>query len=229
MVASHWVSSQFGHFRCVLTLAQDCLGPNQKKEVLFAILDKEGPPPAGQPKRRTIAIDESTTFVCARCSSHLNCFICHKEDIRSHESMPGPKVPQGDRLGDENKPDHMNVDEERERGTLQSPTHLLFRCWRCKQAAHYEHRVSPSSVCTAQLTHNAVKSPSYQESTTEHLASHYQRQSHKGGDAWSCHQCREWIWTIDMVCYVYDHVTLLNDDKDLRMETIPGGCDRRAS
>ncbi|ADV21994.1 pol II transcription elongation factor [Cryptococcus gattii E566] len=67
---------------------------------------------------------------------------------------------------------------------LQSNTPLLFRCLRCKQAAHYEHLKVPKSL--GENAHLAEIAHTYQTQTDD-------------GAAWTCHQCRESPWGIDIV------------------------------
>ncbi|WVQ83032.1 hypothetical protein IAT38_005170 [Cryptococcus sp. DSM 104549] len=61
---------------------------------------------------------------------------------------------------------------------------LLFRCLRCKQAAHYEHLRAPPSL---------GPSP-----TAARVARYYQYPSEEG-PAWNCHLCHDWPWAVDII------------------------------
>lgn len=114
---------------------QGCLGANQKQEVLLAILDTEGPPREGQPRRRSVGIGETATFTCSRCSKHPECFVCHKGKIAVGE------VDQLTTGGAKGSSEMASMDikgMDRANGSEPSAA-LLFRCLRCKQAVHYEH------------------------------------------------------------------------------------------
>ncbi|EIW67468.1 hypothetical protein TREMEDRAFT_40234, partial [Tremella mesenterica DSM 1558] len=206
---------------CVVASHWGCLGPNQKKEVLDDLRGEEGP----ESKRRTVAIDESASFTCARCKITQECFVCHKVEDEPVLSGSAKSVSEGDKASSENvksptethkspttpKPDQVNgemevdnetgdvtnevkvkspqpmeidiPDKEKDKETLSS---ILFRCLRCKQTAHYSHLRNPFV--------EGEKHPLAEK------AFHYQHSSNKRvKDQWWCHQCREWIWAVDII------------------------------
>ncbi|WVN90608.1 uncharacterized protein L203_105849 [Cryptococcus depauperatus CBS 7841] len=61
---------------------------------------------------------------------------------------------------------------------------LLFRCLRCKQAAHYEHLRPPKNL--GENFTLLEKVHDYQSTTED-------------GKAWHCHECRDWPWGVDMI------------------------------
>lgn len=154
-------------------IPQGCLAPTQQKEVLLALYAEEGPPLPGQPRRRSVGIDETTTFTCARCKASTKCFVCHEERVESVQDK-ATAVREEKATAVQNEKNlsaeaeggvQHNVEETREgagaqtRGLAeeeqvehveqaeqaeQAEVSLLFRCVRCKQAAHYEHRKSLS-------------------------------------------------------------------------------------
>ena len=113
--------------------------------MVHAIIDKEGPPREGQTKRLSIGIDESTSFVCSRCSSHPKCSFCHQEKLhidhtdngRIYKGKNPVELPREEEKGEV---EPMEVDGKGGKGIVEHPALLLFRCLRCKQAWHYEHR-----------------------------------------------------------------------------------------
>ena len=123
--------------------SQGCLGGNQKKDVLNTILAREGPPAEGEPRRKAIRIDESATFVCSRCNNDPRCFVCVAGKVESKgkkTSVEGAKAGSGDggtMVGDD---EPLEVSGRDEQGEETDDATLLFRCWRCKQAAHYPCR-----------------------------------------------------------------------------------------
>ncbi len=110
--------------------------------MLSTILEKEGPPPEGQRKRKSIGIDESTNFVCARCSSNPKCLVCLEEKVHEARKANGNTGERSEVGEGDMKPMEVNERKSEDQTDIAAP--LLFRCWRCKQAAHYEHRMFPS-------------------------------------------------------------------------------------
>lgn len=139
-VASHWVSLHNGYRKAD---DQKCLSPAQQKKVLAEIAARS-PDEAG---RRSIGIDEAATFTCSRCEAYPVCFVCQKSHIKvsrpaTPESVDGESAQdtakKPSQPGAEGEP--IDVDDD-EGGLIKSaPAPLLFRCDRCKQAVHYEHR-----------------------------------------------------------------------------------------
>ncbi|WVQ96611.1 hypothetical protein IAU59_003716 [Kwoniella sp. CBS 9459] len=168
---------------CTNSTHWGCLSPTQKKEVLWALLDQEGPPLGGAKPRRSVKIDESFEYTCARCAVDPRCFVCHqpggtgtqdeKTETNNTDDGDGKDEAAGDQKVDIDK---QNQDEE------EKPP--MFRCLRCKQCVHYEHLEVPRSL---------GDTPPLKD-----VANHYQIRTGEG-EAWFCHQCREWIWTVDII------------------------------
>nr|XP_019045482.1 hypothetical protein I302_05872 [Kwoniella bestiolae CBS 10118]OCF24412.1 hypothetical protein I302_05872 [Kwoniella bestiolae CBS 10118] len=180
--------------KCVVSSHWGCLTPAQKKDVLTDIREREGSPAEGEKRRRSVAVDESATFICAKCVLNPDCFVCHKDKIKEKNPKPESKEDaEGGKANDVNRSEKMDVDdpenrkpqeEEVEVEAEEEETIPKFRCLPCKQSVHYEHLDVP---------HSLGQDPSLPE-----VAFHYQHET-DGGDAWICHQCREWIWTVDIV------------------------------
>ncbi len=49
------------------------------------------------------------------------------------------------------------------------------------------------------LNDNLVKQPEDEKLNLTKVAEHYQNQTDARRDAWFCHQCRAWVWTVDLV------------------------------
>ncbi|WWD18597.1 hypothetical protein CI109_103050 [Kwoniella shandongensis] len=178
--------------KCVVSSHWGCLAANQKKEVLSMLLDREGPPAPGERPRRSVKIDEATEFTCSKCALNPKCFACHEEKI-DMQKREGMHVDGDDKViglskddVEEAKDDKMDIDEKspmKEEQEADQEDNPLFRCFRCKQCVHYEHLEVPASLRGKRLAE---------------VADHYQRRT-EGGDAWICHQCRAWIWTVDII------------------------------
>ncbi|OCF72795.1 hypothetical protein I204_06024 [Kwoniella mangroviensis CBS 8886] len=168
--------------KCVVSSHWGCLTPTQRKDVLADIREREGTPAEGEKPRKKIAIDEAATFVCAKCALNPDCFVCHKDEIKEKASIAQDKK-DVTKNGDE-EDEKMDVDEPEDQkdGNDKDEEEIpKFRCLRCKQCVHYEHLDVPLSL---------AENPSLPE-----VAFHYQHRTEEG-DAWICHQCRAWIWTI---------------------------------
>lgn len=110
---------------------QNCLGAGQQKQVSSDLLDKEGPPDAGDKPRRSLGIDEQATFVCTRCTADPSCFECHEEKV-----VDAAAAPANDKDGDiKMKEEDVPLDPKKPR----AEEALLFRCHRCHSSCHYEH------------------------------------------------------------------------------------------
>ncbi|KAL7423006.1 hypothetical protein Q5752_002304 [Cryptotrichosporon argae] len=200
--------------RCVVSCHWGCLGPTQKRDVLvrFAMMSPQ------ETGRKSVAIDEEGTFICARCASWGRCFVCNEEwqmggakdetDEKDEKNEQDGKdalkeeVEQAPTAKDASKSaDRMYVDKQLDadgggsvketidpigltHADAEEPAPYLFRCIRCRQAAHYEH----------------LKNPFHddEEHTLNDIAEHYQTRS-SAGQAWFCHQCRDWQQTVDLV------------------------------
>ncbi|WVF69124.1 hypothetical protein IAT40_003898 [Kwoniella sp. CBS 6097] len=167
---------------CTNSIHWGCLTPPQKKDVLWVLLDQEGPPLGGAKPRRSVKIDESFEYTCARCTLNPRCFVCHEAGGGAGTENDDNKA----KITDEDAKDvvvdgveKMDVDK-----TDEEEKPPMFRCLRCKQCVHYEHLEIPRSL---------GDSPRLAE-----IANHYQSRSGEG-EAWFCHQCREWIWTVDII------------------------------
>ena len=117
----------------------------------------------GRRKIREVEIDEEASFLCSRCSSNPKCMVCHqdklsadpKEDVKTNGIMPSimdPKtVTNGDAEARPSGPQTAKGEEEEEEQVEEEEADdgpLRFRCFRCKQEAHYEHcKLHPSFDC----------------------------------------------------------------------------------
>ncbi|WWC62726.1 uncharacterized protein I303_105323 [Kwoniella dejecticola CBS 10117] len=186
--------------KCVVSSHWGCIAAPIQKEIITELRQREGSPPPGQRLRRSIAIDESASFVCAKCSLDPACFVCHQDHSNASTAHPGhdPNELQDDDISKEPKKDvKMDVDDvppvlESETGqkapiTIEEEDQDAipkFRCIRCKQGVHYQHLTVPRSLG--------------EDPTLPEIAYHYKNRTSEG-EAWLCHQCREWIWTVDIV------------------------------
>jgi hypothetical protein len=122
--------------------------------VLIELQAKEGPVEHGRRKIRGVEIHEEATFTCSKCSVSLGCLVCHKDKPPDEGDGPKDASPtagghsitnghdkRADVDGDGDMPEanaspykkeNQDEDEEQE-------SYLRFRCFRCKQEAHYEH------------------------------------------------------------------------------------------
>ncbi|KAE8538898.1 hypothetical protein D1P53_005266 [Cryptococcus gattii VGV] len=115
------------------------------------------------PLRKTLAIGQETDFLCAKCTEGAPCFVCCKDELQMNTAgefqvnTDSVRIDQSKdestRVVDVGQDGTMDVDSlnaqvvpltaavsEKEAAQPQlKNTPLLFRCLRCKQAAHYEH------------------------------------------------------------------------------------------
>jgi len=111
----------------------------------------EGPVEHGRRKIREVEIDDEASFLCSRCSSNPKCMVCHqdkllaepKEDVKSNGVLLSITDLKTDTNGEaEAGPSGSQtvIDESEEEEVQQEDDGpLRFRCFRCKQEAHYEH------------------------------------------------------------------------------------------
>jgi hypothetical protein len=113
----------------------------------------EGPVEHGRRKIGEVEIDEEASFICSKCSTNPKCMVCHQnklpEDPKEEEvktngdisSVADPKKningegeagPNGSQTAKDDMEEEEKIEEE-DGGPLR------FRCFRCKQEAHYEH------------------------------------------------------------------------------------------
>jgi hypothetical protein len=79
---------------------------------------------------------------------------------------------------------------------------------------------------TVKLIRFAVKRPKEKMSGTAEVAESYQYPTDNGRDGWFCHECRDWVWTVDIVRFlnIDDVGAKVNASTDLRLETLAGRC-----
>lgn len=118
----------------------------------------------GRPKVRGVGIDEEATFLCVRCDHPVSkCFVCHydqlpkedaalpapnekKQDDESNHANTQGEGDEGDVMGKvedmlrEIEPGEAVKDNNEAKGEEEEEEPIRFRCIRCKQEAHYEHR-----------------------------------------------------------------------------------------
>ncbi|ORX37279.1 SNF2 family N-terminal domain-domain-containing protein [Kockovaella imperatae] len=200
--------------KCVISSHWDCLASTQQKDVLLTLAEKEGPPKPGERRRKSVKIDERAGFVCARCTAVAKCFVCHKErlptdqdrEVIKKQDEPEAMEPVAEgaastsmlngnttmevdvdddttavrNLRDERPTANGDADEAE--NSPEAEAALMFRCVRCKLACHYLHHCSASEVGV--------------DSSLARKASWYQETPRQ----WTCHQCRDWIWPVDIIC-----------------------------
>jgi hypothetical protein len=120
VVSKHWVGL-ISHHNDEAD-GQGCLLGNEKKQTLEDLQAQEGPVEHGCRKIRGVGIDEEASFLCSRCRDDPRCLVCHNDKL--------PKETQ-DKIEAAGEDHDMDADDRR--------GHLRFRCFRCKQEAHYEH------------------------------------------------------------------------------------------
>ncbi|WWC88517.1 uncharacterized protein L201_003428 [Kwoniella dendrophila CBS 6074] len=180
--------------RCVVSSHWGCLSIDQKKDVLADLREREGSPEEGEKPRRSVEIDESYNFVCAKCTLNPECFVCHEDDISQNSKNSAKLSDKNKEEGEKDKAeedddeimeiDNPDQDKKEKEEKEQEDIVPKFRCLRCKQCVHYEHLEVP---------HSLGKNPSLPR-----IAYHYQNHTNEGS-AWICHQCREWIWLVDII------------------------------
>lgn len=201
-----WVTCR----RCVVASHYGCLSASQKKAVLESLRSQDlaalgNIDPTTQasdvPLRKTVPIQQEADFLCAKCGEGVPCFVCCKDELLNVDPVTvGRRKDDDAGVVDVGKEDSMtDMDSskapqlpplaeavsDKEIGSPQpKSTRPLFRCLRCRQAAHYEHLKVPEPL---------GENPDLAE-----IAHHYQTQT-DDGDAWTCHQCRASPWGIDIV------------------------------
>jgi hypothetical protein len=134
---------------------QGCLLGNEKKQSLEDLQAQEGPVEHGCRKIRSVGIDEEASFLCSKCRDDPRCLVCHKDklpkdtqgdktDVNDKTKPPAPEVQlaNGDGLKHSqptSKDKNETEEEDHDMDEDDSHGHLRFRCFRCKQEAHYEH------------------------------------------------------------------------------------------
>jgi hypothetical protein len=113
---------------------------------------QEGPVEHGRRKIREVEIDEEASFLCSKCSANPKCMVCHqnklleevKEELKAKGDKSSVTDPKKDTIGEgEAGPNGSQTakdeTEEEEKIEERDDGPLRFRCFRCKQEAHYEH------------------------------------------------------------------------------------------
>jgi hypothetical protein len=115
----------------------------------------EGPVEHGRRKIREVEIDEEASFLCSKCSTNPKCMVCHQnklpgdpkgEEVKTNGDISSTTDPKKDINGEgeagpsgsQTAKDRDETEEE-EKGEEEDDGPLRFRCFRCKQEAHYEH------------------------------------------------------------------------------------------
>jgi hypothetical protein len=113
----------------------------------------EGPVEHGRRKIREVEIDEEASFLCSKCSANPQCMVCHQnklpgdpkgKEIKTNGDISSITDPTKDinaegeagLNGSQTAKEDM---EEEEKLEEEDDGPLRFRCFRCKQEAHYEH------------------------------------------------------------------------------------------
>ena len=152
-------------------------------------------------------IDETVDFTCARCAAGEGCMVCKGgpwqqggENVHETNAKGEAKIEGGD---------DVEMKEDMSAEPVEKKWKPFFRCYRCKQTCHYGHctyrpliaRGPPSYLRAGRsAAHDAVRDPFQDEEKHDlnDIAEAYQKPFTRN-DPWTCHCCREWIWTVDMV------------------------------
>lgn len=153
-------------FEGIGLIYQGCLLGNEKKQTLEDLQEQEGPVEHGCRKIRGVGIDEEASFLCSRCRDDPKCLVCHEDklpkDIPDNrlvtEGKTNEAADQDMSVVEVVNADGQNASQpvskekkektEAEGGDVdmeedERDGYLRFRCFRCKQEAHYEHRQLP--------------------------------------------------------------------------------------
>jgi hypothetical protein len=127
------------------------LSDSQRKKVLVELQLQEGPVEHGCRKIRGVKIDEEASFLCGRCTPGSKCLVCHEDKVSAAHlgttansdanganghGVKQEKAAEGDVEMDDGVSTKIDTAVEKQ----DDEGYLLFRCYRCKQEAHYEHR-----------------------------------------------------------------------------------------
>lgn len=142
---------------------------NEKKQTLEDLQEQEGPVEHGCRKIRGVGIDEEASFLCSRCRDHPRCLVCHEDKLpkdiphsqpvtngKTHDAADQAlsivEVVNADgqdasqpvsKEKTEAEGEDIDMEEDERDG------YLRFRCFRCKQEAHYEHcKLTPYGIRT---------------------------------------------------------------------------------
>jgi hypothetical protein len=120
---------------------------------LIDLQAQEGPVEHGRRKIREVEIDEEASFLCSKCSTNPKCMVCHQnkvpgdpkeKKVKTNGDISSTVNPKKDVNGEgetgPSGPQTVKDDiEEEEKLEEEDDGPLRFRCFRCKQEAHYEH------------------------------------------------------------------------------------------
>lgn len=103
------------------------------------------------PRVHRLPVDDVALFLCSRCEAYPVCFVCRDRHLlgaadHSNGAEDDPiEVDSGSNSveGDDGPPSK-TTPMIAPNLIRSNPAPLLFRCKRCKQACHYEHRELPS-------------------------------------------------------------------------------------
>lgn len=127
-----------------------CIPQGQRKKVVVAHNTRHPESPI-----RDLDVTETATFLCQRCGAYPACFVCKEESVlgssdHHNGTHDAPIVIDGDDNGaSPEKADEAPIEAKEPSSSTftiapnlipSNPAPLLYRCKRCKQASHYEHR-----------------------------------------------------------------------------------------
>ena len=117
------------------------MATGQQRNVLLALAAQN----PGKERPTSLEIDQAAIFVCARCTAGAGptCMVCREGKLPEAKERSPSKASsdEGIDMTEERERGPTPPDPHRPAGLVKSrPSRLLFRCTRCKQAAHYEHR-----------------------------------------------------------------------------------------
>ncbi|KIR36110.1 pol II transcription elongation factor [Cryptococcus deuterogattii MMRL2647] len=193
-----WVTCR----RCVVASHYGCLSSSQKKTVLESLRAQDlaalgNTDPTVEipdiPFRKTLAIGQETDFLCAKCTEGAPCFVCCKDELQvSTDSVRiDQSKDENTQVVDVGQDGAMDVD------SLNAQVAPLTTAVSDKETAQPQLKNTPLLFSSHLWILKVPKSLDENAHLAE-IAHNYQTQT-DDGDAWTCHQCRESPWDIDIV------------------------------
>ncbi|KAJ2932680.1 hypothetical protein H1R20_g4415, partial [Candolleomyces eurysporus] len=162
--------------KCPVAAHWSCIAGTQRDEILKAAREKDrrdceasGNDPEQLARRRSLAVEETTEFVCGSCNKGGICVGCM-------EMIPPP----GEHLVDANGDVEMADASNEAQPELGMARQLNFRCLTCKRVAHYNHLPIPRSLPP--------------NSKLSKIAIYYQHSK-----SWLCSDCASYQYPLDKI------------------------------
>ncbi|KAG6331283.1 hypothetical protein ID866_7805 [Astraeus odoratus] len=189
--------------KCPVAAHWGCLAKTQRDEIIRAArsrdeeeslaMQEQGSPlaPNGLPERKTLAIDETTEFICGSCMKGGICMYCNECAVESdvsasrqqpvrnstavlHEEYTSEQVIPAAIDGTSHDIPTISADVSK------PPRELTFRCVSCKRLAHYRHMPDPRDATSFQ--------------SDAERAHYYQTEN-----SWQCADCASFIYPLDKI------------------------------